>query len=78
MACLLVEAAYITGRSIDEYRVVTQRTNLVVITIGIPQTCIIVSATVMTLRFIDWGKDIVNSHTCRLVHMVEKYCIGAV
>lgn len=78
MTCLLEEAANITGWSIDVYLVVAQRTNHVVLTIGIPQTRIIVSATVTTFPFIDWGKHIINYHTSRLVTMIEEWCIRAV
>lgn len=60
------------------YRVVAQRTKHVVITIGIPQTCFIVSATVMTFPFIDWEKHIINCHTSRPVPMIDECCIGAV
>lgn len=78
MTCLFEEAAKITRWSVDVYRVVAQRTNHVVLTIGIPQTCFIVSATVTTFPFIDWEKHIINCHTSRPVPMIEECCIGAV
>lgn len=78
MACLLEEIAYIARESIKRDSIVTERTYPVVHAIGIPQTCIIVSASVMPFPLPCCGKYIINCDTSRLDPMIKEKCIGAV